>query len=1127
VAAVARDVLRDALAGPPPDALVAALARTNLERARNELRLGDAVAADVLLRKTLDHLSHVDDGEGGRGRALRPAEADTLRAVALSLRGQGLERLGDRSDRVFAEAVGLFAELDDAVLSSRDRCDYGVALAGVGRDAEARAHLERARADESMTPEATRHLARLVLADGDAVRAENLVHEALQISPTDPDSYVVLAEARARQGQPDAGTTFVDAAYLFLQQNRPQAAHEALNAAERHLGEEREHLGLRGEAFRLQGRHAEAIDTFERLLATDPENPWVRARRAASLAALGRHDEAQSDAARAVAAAGRDDVLVLLFAASAALASGDGPRALAYSEDALRADPRHPGSYLLRAKAELAAGSTESALQFIQAGQTLAPHDLDLIRLKADVERRLGEDTAALGTLRALCDSAGSMPEDHGALAQVLNKLGNRGDAMAVVSTALERWPESADLLVLQGTLLLEDRQPEDSVRVLTDAASLYPDHPDVLLGLARGEYEQGRLTQASEAAAAAASARPEWAEAWAMTARIEASQDPATSYESARRTLDLDPNQPDALLILARQHVLDGDAAAAERIVRQARSTGATDPEFTLIRAQALQLRERDAKALRLLIDVPEQVEDDPRLLASWLRTRGQLHRTLRHWTEAEKDLRRVLALQADDPEVLFLLADVARLSGDVEEAARLGRRTLALDPGHVLAHGTLGAALLALDETEEGRQTLRDALDLDPTYAFGLDTLVQNIASREPDEARALVRRAQAASPGDRELQLVEARLEARLGNFRESLVLWDAIVDARPDVEALVGRSEALRKLGRIREAVQDAEQAVALEDDKAEASRALAFALIDDDDLDHAIEVLTEARDRNPNDTGTLAVLGYAYARADRADDALGVLDLACTRSPQDPEPLSQLAWLLTDLADYHGAATLFNRATTADAQDAFLWSGLGWSLMNDDHARLPEAEAAYRRAVQLDPYDPWLVSGVANVLHSRRDPQSWSHYEQARSMAEELQSENREMVSLIAWCRFRLGDPAGAAVLFQEAQAREPRPGSELFDLALTLLCAGRDRRAEQTYRNAANRLAGRVPGLAGRDPLMRRGLLTIAMIDLRQAFLDYAELEQRPTSERIVALLGEELASLPEVPRVQALSQPT
>lgn len=71
----------------------------------------------------------------------------------------------------------------------------------------------------------------------------------------------------------------------------------------------------------------------------------------------------------------------------------------------------------------------------------------------------------------------------------------------------------------------------------------------------------------------------------------------------------------------------------------------------------------------------------------------------------------------------------------------------------------------------------------------------------------------------------------------------------------------------------------------------------------------------------------------------------------------------------------------------------------------------------------------------------------------------------------------------------------------MFDLARTLLCAGQDKRSAQRYDKAINLLAGRVSRLQGRHPLLRRGLITVALAGLRQAFIYHTELDQRPASD--------------------------
>ena len=432
VASFADGVLKNALA------LVAV--RASLERARAELRLGDRGAGEARLSSTVEQLTNLANANKGPGAesAGLQTQLDLFRAVAYSLSGQGLERRGRGPEAAarFAEAVRLFAAVPEDKLTPRDHSDYGVALAALGRGGEARKHFEQAREAEGATPEACRHLARLLLDGQDPSTAEHLLNEALQAVPADADALELLGRAQQLQGHPAAATTYQQAAYLLLESGRAADARRVLDIAGT-LTDDRAIQEMYAETSRLQGHYADAAREFDRLLAADADNPWLLVRRGSVRAALARRGPvlarpraaaARADLARAADLA-PDDAAILLLAGQTALQLGDPEGARRYCDRALATDSQLPATYALRARAERARGSIGTALDAIRTGRALAPQDPDLLRLHAQLERQAGDVTAAAELLSVLRDTPEATRQDHHDLVSLLLATGKLQEA--------------------------------------------------------------------------------------------------------------------------------------------------------------------------------------------------------------------------------------------------------------------------------------------------------------------------------------------------------------------------------------------------------------------------------------------------------------------------------------------------------------------------------------------------------------------------------------------------------------------------------------------------------------------------------------------------------------------------
>jgi tetratricopeptide (TPR) repeat protein len=288
------------------------------------------------------------------GEALRLSGAlrDAVEAFdkALALEGGFAPALASKGAALYV--LGRYEEaleaLDEALRLEDNR--YAFALTArarvvrrLGRTAEAEASLRDSLDLDAVQPLALTELAEVVLDDGRIEEALTLAERALAIDDTlvqallakanalramgrhedalaplvsateleaDPWTLAVLGDTLLALGEPDRALTPLDQAlalepgHVFALATKGQAlrldrrlddAIVYLRRAIEHASDADDpgwiHTEL-GEALRLSGRHAEALDEFGRALELDRDNPWALAGRGSVLHSLRRYREA-------------------------------------------------------------------------------------------------------------------------------------------------------------------------------------------------------------------------------------------------------------------------------------------------------------------------------------------------------------------------------------------------------------------------------------------------------------------------------------------------------------------------------------------------------------------------------------------------------------------------------------------------------------------------------------------------------------------------------------------------------------------------------------------------------------------------------------------------------------------
>ena len=159
--------------------------------------------------------------------------------------------------------------------------------------------------------------------------------------------------------------------------------------------------------------------------------------------------------------------------------------------------------------------------------------------------------------------------------------------------------------------------------------------------------------------------------------------------------------------------------------------------------------------------------------------------------------------------------------------------------------------------------------------------------------------------------------------------------------------------------------------------------LASALLTRGDADGAVWQCEEALRRHPDSTEARKILGMALLQAGKPRVAPGHLESVLGDSPGDAEVIHAMAVIMTQLQRFDQAVKYYRTVLKYRSlrNDASVHSNLGVALARV--GRVEQAEAAFRRALQLNPdYAPAYNSLGPLLVRSQRTQQAVTLFQQA-------------------------------------------------------------------------------------------------------------------------------------------------
>jgi len=399
----------------------------------------------------------------------------------------------------------------------------------------------------------------------------------------------------------------------------------------------------------------------------------------------------------------------------------------------------------------------------------------------------------------------------------------------------------------------------------------------------------------------------------------------------------------------------------------------------------------------------------------------------------------------------------------GQLQEAERLYRAILQVQPHHADANHNLGVVAVQVNRAEAGLPHFKAALEANPNQAqywlSYIDALIQagqtEVAREVLEQGRqhglegeAATSLAERLGPNTQEINALVALFGE--GRYEEAATQAKAMTERFPQHGfGWKVSGGVLKQMGRSAEALAPLQKAAALSPGDAEAHFNLGLVFHDLGRLEEAEASYRRALEIRPDFAETLCGLGLALHGLGRLEEAEASYKRALELRPDFPEAHNNLGLTLAQRGKLYEAEDCYRTALKLKPDYADAHNNLGATLNSLD--RLAEAEASHRHAIRYKPDAAELHHNLGRTLNLmgrlqgaetayRMALQLKPNHVDALHCMGQLSLEKGRVVEAEGFLRQALtADPGNPRILFSLTQGRKARKGdavlSQLLEVA--------------------------------------------------------------------------------------------
>ena len=416
--------------------------------------------------------------------------------------------------------------------------------------------------------------------------------------------------------------------------------------------------------------------------------------------------------------------------------------------------------------------------------------------------------------------------------------------------------------------------------------------------------------------------------EVWRALAGIDERTKATSLFLDLRRIVELDPNDLNARLRLARIMVGGGAAEAALRVVDAANEGDKPNAELHALRAIILLRTNDNAGAVReaqRAYEIDSTNVDAISLLASKKAADGDPDGAL-------KLLDSVPAAASDETRITLQKIDAYARKKDLAKAEELLRKLIEQNPKEGAYRAQLLQLLLAQRKFVEAEKEFRARAEANPTDSkIGLDLVRFLAATKGADAARAELEARVKAGGDDFDYQIALAELNQGQNRAAEAVEAMQKLANTAATPDKKLAAQVKLAELHIAKNDRAAAEPLIAdiLSKDRRNggALRLRAALSIDKGQFDSAISDLREALNDQPKSVELLSLMAVAYERSGKGELADRQYADALKSSNANPDIVLRYVAFLQRKGDAARAEEILTDAANRNSGNLQIWSSL--------------------------------------------------------------------------------------------------------------------------------------------------------------------------------------------------------